>query len=160
MRIARSSTVAHTENLDSYPYVSIVPEGAVVADLTYSSQRQLDKVANLDYYWRLIHWLFIVRSIRFGHHATSSLSSIFAPGIWVTACRLLEPGGYELLVPWRCTCGAVARYYTHFDVPDRGGGVSMATVHCWTGREAKLLRQALRLSVRRRASPVRCHCAS
>lgn len=52
------------------------------------------------------------------------------------------------MVPWRCTPDAVARYYAAFDVPDRGGAVPMTTVDRWTGREAKLLRKALRLSVR------------
>jgi hypothetical protein len=56
-------------------------------------------------------------------------------------------GGNDLLVPWRCRPGAVVWYYAACDVPDRRGTTPMTTVYRWTGREAKLLREALRLSV-------------
>ena len=58
------------------------------------------------------------------------------------------PGGNGLLV----SCGAVLALLPGSTLRamflTEGGAVPMATVDRWTGREAKLLRQALRLSVR------------
>jgi transcriptional regulator with XRE-family HTH domain len=51
-------------------------------------------------------------------------------------------------VSWRCTPGAVARSTLRVMSVIEGGTVPVTTVSRWTGREAKLLREAMRLSVR------------
>ena len=62
--------------------------------------------------------------------------------------RVRAGSGRNLLASWRCVPGLVAWYYAACDVSDREGVVPVTTVGRWTGREATLLREALRLSVR------------